>query len=321
MRSYGKIHEIVDTIHSGALAAINNVANVKASAIESYAGTTVDDALNLAAGVAKDIEAVVKAQNCDGLFLPKFLSRVLSVGDSADKVVISVRTKLNSSYKYRKDTTVAIDADFVKNVGDAYLTALFEMFYIDIANENIADLNTVIDGIIAENEIPYSVKFAVDHTTDADVLSITDDVVVFNASIDKAMRVSDIGIMRGEDDDYSALITKAATDKFIAVLKTAQTTVQFMKSDNDVLKALTGLPTRKKASKLIRKSYHRQAKFLAGIKSGIGYYDETVIVDGEETDVFALVSKDEDGAMSVVLSPFDVKTLYNVDYDVLSAIQ
>ena len=67
-------------------------------------------------------------------------------------------------------------------------------------------------------------------------------------------------------------------------------------------------------------SYHRQAKFLNAVNAGVGYFNETVNVGGEDTEVFALVEKSEDGTLATILSPFNVKTLMNVDYDVVGAL-
>ena len=93
-------------------------------------------------------------------------------------VTVSVRTKLKSEYKYRKDTDIAVDENLIINIGKAYIDALFEMFYIEEANTNITELNAKVADIIAENEIGYSFKFAVESDTDAVVLAINNDEVI-----------------------------------------------------------------------------------------------------------------------------------------------
>ena len=194
------------------------------------------------------------------------------------------------------------------------------MFHINEAMENIEALNAKVAGIIAENEIPYSFSFVVDANSSATVLSVNDNEVVFNASITRAQDIASLAIFR-DGSEYNNLIRQEATDNLVAALKSIQTPVQLIKGNVALIKEVTGVSTKKRASKLIRDSYHRQAKFLGKVKTGVGYFDETVKINGEDVEVFALVSKAEDGTIALVLSPFDVKTLYKVDYDVVEAVK
>lgn len=315
------IKRIADGIYAEVTRDIEEVARLRKEQVDSFEPKDVDDLLKFTSELTAAVEAMIRGTQVEGVSLPKFLLRIMSVGESTDKVIISVRSKLNSPYKYRKDTEVVRDANFIQNIGQAYLSGLFEMYYIDAASANMNELNDVIAQLLQENEIPIGFKFKVDHTTDADVLEITDDMVVFNASIEKAQNAADIGIVREGDDEFSALIKQEAIEKFITAMKAVQTTAQLVKSRIPVITDLTGLATRKRVSKLIRKSYHRQARYLNIVKKGVGYYDETVKIDGEDVNVFALVGKAEDGTLSVVLKPFDVKTMFNVEFDVLEAVK
>lgn len=213
-----------------------------------------------------------------------------------------------------------LDDDFVINMGTAYLDSLFEMFYIELAMENVEELNDILAEITKENEIPYTIKFIIDHTADSPIASITDDEVVFNAGISEALGLSSLGLLQS-GDDYNDLVRTNATNELVAVLKAAQTTPQLIKSKVKVINALLDLPTRKKASKIIRETYHRQARYLNKVKKGVGYYLDKVKVNDEEIEVFSLVEKAEGGEMTVILKPFDTKTLYNVDIDVLEAVK
>lgn len=62
---------------------------------------------------------------------------------------------------------------------------------------------------------------------------------------------------------------------------------------------------------LIKKICSKNIEKLRGSKDAVAYYFED--------DVFALVER-RDGNFTVVLSPFDVKTLRRVDVDVLKGI-
>lgn len=320
MRTNKEIVKIASGIYAEATASLAKLAEVKKAQVASIVGKNVEDVIETVQAIVTDIESVLKAPRVDGVGLPTYLSKLSYNDANANKVTISVRTKLKSEYKYRKDTDVTVDEDFIVNAGKAYIDALYDMFYIEEAIVNVAALNTKIAEIIAENEIPFSCKFAVDVDTDAVVLSISNEEVVFNANIARAHDIASLGIFKS-GDEYNNLICAEATAKLVASLKAVQTPVQLIKGNVALIKDITGVSTKKRASKLIRGSYHRQAKYLGSVKTGIGYFEETVKIGGEETEVFALVAKAEDGKLSVVLNPFDIKTLYNVDYDVLKAVK
>lgn len=321
MKSNGQIKAIADGIYAEAMAGVESVAEVRKASIEGFKVANVDDLLKFMSDLCSDVEAVIKAPVVNGVSLPNFLSRVVSVGESTDSFIVSVRTKLTSPYKYRKDTEVQVSPTMVQDIANAYTAALFEMFYIEQAMENVDALNEVITQLLQENEIPYGFKFVVDHTSSADILTITDDEVVFNANVEKAMNISTIGIMRDEETSFNAMLKQDAVEAFVSQVSAVQTTPQLLKGNVTVISELTGLPTRKKVSKLIRKSYHRQAKFLNAVKTGVGYFDETVKVGKDEVDVFALVEKAEDGSLSVVLKPFNVDDQTVVKYDVLKEVK
>lgn len=320
MRTSQEIKAIADGIYAEVSAGLNSLTDVKKGGVEAMLGKSGEDRLNDIVALVSDIEAVLKAPVVDGVSLPPYLSKVTYEDGNLDKVTITVRTKLKSTYKYRKDTVVNVDADFVASVGNAYVTALYDMFYIERAMENVDALNEKVSEILQAAEVPYSFRFAVDTDTDAMVLSINDSEVVFNANISRAHDVSSLGIFK-DGDEYDNIVRESSVEKIITSLKAAQTTVQLIKGNVPIIKDVTGVSTKKRASKLIRDSYHRKARYLGGTKSGVGYYDETVDIGGESVNVFAIVSKAEDGEISVVLSPFDVKTLYNVDFDVVVAVK
>ena len=320
MRTNKEIVKIADGIYAEATASLTKLADVKKAQVASIVGKSVADGIEVIQNIVADIESVLKAPRVEGVGLPAYLSKLTYEDGSMDKITVSVRTKLRSAYKYRKDTVVTVDEDLVMTIGKAYIDALYDMFYIEEAIANVEALNEKVAAIIEENEIPYTFKFAVNADTDAIVLSVDNDVVVFNANIAKAHDIARLGIF-SSGDEYNNLICKEATDKLVASLKAIPTTVQLIKGNVALIKEVTGVSTKKRASKLIRGSYHRQAKYLGTVKAGVGYFEETVKINGEDTEVFALVSKAEDGTLAVVLNPFDIKTLYNVEFDVIEAVK
>lgn len=320
MKNSAVVKKIADGIYASILDGVGTLKDVKASKVEALKDMSVEEGLDAVTALAKDVEAVITAASEDGVFLPSFLSSLNATGGSFNSVTLSVRSKLKASYKYRKDITVEINDDFIENLTQAYMTGLWDIFYIEQAIDNVAALNERISVILQENEIPFGIEFRVDHSTEAQVLEITDENVVFNVDIVRALNIPDLGIF-AEGDEYATLVNEEAVKNFVDSVKSAQTTVQLIKAKVGVIVDVTGLSTKKRASKLIHKSYHRQAKYLGRVKSGIGYFEDTVKVNGEDVDVFSLVEKTADGTLKVVLTPFDTKTMFSVDFDVIKAVE
>lgn len=320
MRTNKDIIRIADGINEEAVNNITKLAEARKATVDEMAGKPAKEVIGSVTEIIAGIEASVASPRVDGVGFPTYLSKVTYEDNDSSEVTVTIRTKLKNTYKYRKDVTVALDDEFIENVGKAYIDTLFDMFYIDEATQNVEALNAKIASIIEENEIPYSFSFAVDANSTAIVLSVNDNEVVFNASVPRAHDIASLPIFKS-GDEYNDLICKEATNNLVAALKSIQTPVQLIKGGVDIIKEVTGVSTKKRASKLIRDSYHRQAKFLGKVKTGVGYYNETVNINSEDVEVFALVSKAEDGTIALVLSPFDVKTLSKVDYDVVEAVK
>lgn len=320
MKTNGQITKIANGTYKEAVEGLNNLIEVKKTAVKGIEKMSVDEGIALISGIVADVEAIVKAPRVDGFGLPEFLSKIQYTDGSLDTITISIRSKLKSAVKFSKSYDINVDKDIVENIGKAYLGALVELFYIEVAQENAEDLNEKIAEICAANEIPFTFSFAVVPDSDAIVLAVDNNSVQFNAKVASAHEIANLGIFQS-GDSYYELVCKESTEKLINDLKAVQTTPQLIKSNIELIKDVTGVSTKKRASKLIRGSYHRQAKFLGGVKAGIGYFDETVKIGKEEVEVFALVEKAENGDLSVVLNPFDVKTLLNVDFDVIKEVK
>lgn len=318
MKTRTQTKTIADGIYAEAVANINTLTEAKKDTIATIKTKPVAEQVQTVANIVSGVEAQVVAPRVDGVALPAHLTNIF-VSDDASEVTISIRSKLKAVTKYRKDIVVAVDSNLVANAGQGIIDALFEMFYIEVANENLEALNAKVAQICSDNNIPYTFSFALEPDNSAVVLSITDTEVVFNASNSAALDIPKLPIFLGGDEYYD-LISKEAEQKLVDVLKVTQTTVQLIKAKTDVITKVTDIATKKRASKLIRQAYHRQAKNLDAVKQGIGYFDAEVDIAGVPTEVFALVAKAEDGTKTVVLKPFDVKTNLTVDYDVLAAL-
>lgn len=320
MRSNNEIKSIARGLYQEAASSLNNLIEVKKPVVDSLIGKDVEGNLDKLGDLVENIEAVVKAPAVDGVTFPAFLSKCITVGDTLDLVVIRISSKLKATSKFKREMEVAVDKDFVENVAKFYLDCLMDMYYIEQAEINVAELNAKISQICEENAIPFTFEFKCDTNKDATVLYIDNNKVVFNASLSRAHDITNLGIFQS-GDEYNDLICREATAALIDSLKAVQTTAQLVKGKVVVIKEITGVSTKKRASKLIRGSYHRKAQYLNQVKSGVGYFNEDVEIGGETVEVFALVEKTEDGELKLVLNPFDVKTLFAVDYDVIGAVK
>lgn len=268
------------------------------------------------------IEAIVKGTDFEGTSVSKFLSSFKSfdADGKLDYIELTIKSKLKAEYPYRSVVTIKADDTLIDKMCDAYADALIQLLYIDLAGENIGEINALINQIVTENNIPISFGFTISDKTNSFIASIDNSKVVFNASIANAFELSKNAMFQ-EGDEYADRVRETAIEGFVENLKALQTTPQIIKSGLSIITDLTGLKTKKRAERLIRQTYHKQAIHFNAVKEGVGYYEATVTVDGEEVEIFALLKKDADGEISVILNPFNVKTLFTVDYDVLAAVK
>lgn len=313
----------IEAINTGIMEEINisiqNLISVRAARVADLVGKKAGEVIDSASSIVNDIEAIVRAPRVDGVGLPDFVLKVMYSGEETG-IQLTIKTRLKSAYKYRADLDVDFTESFVSDVANFVVKALFDMRWIESAVENVAVLNEKLDGIFAENPIPYKVHFGVDWESSSPIISITDEEIVFNTDLTEALDIANLSIFCS-GDEYSDLVASKAVTSLVEGVSAAQTPVQLIKAKVPLIMDLTQLKTKKRASKLIRTAYHRQAKYLGRVNKGIGYFDEDVEIDGKTVEVFSLVSKAEDGTFSVILSPFDVKTLLNVEYDVVGAVK
>lgn len=320
MRTNGQITRIANDIFANSQEGLNKLIETKKAAVKSLKKADIAQGVAIIQDIVGAVDTVLKGAYSEGVSLPQHLTKLAYSEDKLDVVTISVRSRLKAATKYRKDTEITVNDDIVASIGKAVTDALYEMYYIEQANENIAELNAKIEEICTANEIPFSFGFAIDNESNAYVLSIDNNKVIFNASVSAAHSISELGIFKS-GDEYNDLVAKEATEKLVASLKAVQTTTQIIKADIAIIKTVTGVSTKKRASKLIRESYHRNSRYLDRFKEGIAYFDETVKVGKEEVEVFSLINKAADGTITVVLDPFNVKDNFKVDFDVVKAIK
>ena len=305
-----KIDENVNSLIESKKADVNAIIN----------NSSVKDAADKISELISSIDIAFSVYNDNIVSLPDHITRFTYSEDSISSITVTVRSKLKAEVKYVKKTDINVDENLVANISSVFYDALFEMYYITEANENIKVLNEVIDDICKKNNINYSFGFSVTGDSSSIVSSITNDSVIFSASVSKALDISSLPICQS-GNEYNDYVHDEAIKELVDTLKTIQTTVQLIKSNVGIIKDITGVSTKKHASKIIRGAYHKNARYISKQKAGLAYFNEKVDINGEEVDVFAIVEKDANGAINVVLDPFDTKTLFNVDFDVKNALK
>lgn len=320
MTTKAKINEIKDGIYVGLVGNFNKLSASNTDRVKTILNGDLTVALEEIPKIMKSIGVAIKEANHEGVYLPEYIDN-FTVYDDGDlsEFTLSIRSKLKAKAQVKRKFTIAINEDMFTAMTDAYVKAVYEMFYKEMAVKNIEALNARLDSIYAEHEFPCTFKFDIEDSR-AVVLSATDKEVVFNASLEVALDIPSLSIMQ-EGNEYLDLICAKSVADIVDTLTTCQTAPMVIKSKLDLIKKVTGVSTKKRASEMIRASYHRKLENLGGVKEGFGYFEKEYEVDGEPTKIFAIVEKTKDEGMKVVLSPFDVKTCFNVEYDVLAEVQ
>lgn len=320
MKSNATINKIKGDMKALFDADIAVLQDVKTGSVEKLLNGNIEDGLKIIANFMTCVENTAASINVDGNTFDGCIAKATTFDtEKLTEINLAIRSKLKAVNKFKRTYTIKVDANIIRSIADAYFAAYTTMLDMAFIAENLEALNDKVAIICEENELPANFKFEVNPETAARVLAITDDMVVFNADADAIFNVAGMSMFT-EGDGFNGIIRDDYIKKLVNQLKVCQTTVQLVKGNVGLIEDIIGYKTKKRASKLIRESYHRKAENLAAVKAGVGYYEGTATVDGAEVKVFALVEKTEDGQMNVILKPFDVATLLNVDVDVLAAL-
>ncbi len=310
MKLFKEIGTCVDTY------AVNNADKVELL----QKSKKLDQGIEIISELLGGLESIIKAPVVNDICMPPFIAKIETTNtDKLTSFTLIIRSKIKAVVKCKKERDFVIKDTLITDMALFMLEVLFEMFLNEMALENINALNARVAQICTEADIPQRIWFTLSEDTNV-INRINDKEIVFNADRNKALDIQSNSIFLA-GDSYKDIICKEATDKLVSLLKTCETTPQILKGNIDLIKEVTGLVTKKRASKLIRETYHRNINALLKLRDGVGYYEEIVPIDGVDTKIFALIQKDaESGEYNVVLKPFDEVSLFTVDFDVLNAI-
>lgn len=317
MISKEQMKEVVNTVKTTLDSELGDIVNANKGKVT--ADTSVEDAVNLASNMGAAIGSVLEVLEIEGVEVPKLTARFTPVEHS---VTVKVSTKHKAQHPYSRETSVKVDDNFAQGVVDAYIATIIDIVYLEKARESCADFNEEIAKFFEEAEADYTLAVTIDGSYGSVIASITDDVLTLNIGVDKAFELCDIPVLAEveEEDGYDQIVKDKAIEELMNSIKKCQTTVSFLASKPDIITDLVDLPSYRKVHKVLREKYHRKVNSLATIKEGYGYFHGDV-PDGDDTiNIFSVVHKGLDGNYDVILSPFNTKTLFNVDVDVLSLI-
>ena len=320
MLSVNTVNKVLKETIEGAKNSVEKIKDVKESMIETIMTSKDIDVVKQNINyLVKDVDTIYTAQVVNGISLPQRIVKVQY--DGGMEFVLILRSKLKAETKYMQKKEIRFTKNMLYDISDFFAEFLTDLFLIEVANENVGILNEKIKEICKDFKIPYT--FGFDIIPEAGVpyvTKITDNEVRYSVDILNAKYISELPLLQS-GDRIKDLGQKDAQDDLVTTLYSIQTTPQLIKSKIDLIKQVTGVATKKHANKIIRECYHRNAKYLDSLKTGDAYFSNIVKIDGEDVDVFAIIHKDIDGTLSVLLHPFDIDTLFNVDFDVLAEIK
>lgn len=321
MKTRSEITTVANGLNANLLDSLVNAVSLQEAEASGDIYKPFDEAHDAIASIVNVVESICIGTRYESVSVPKFLSSFKSfdADGKVDYIEVTIKSKLKAAYPYRKTFDVKVNDDFVENLVRGYVDALIGLYYVNCAGENVDELNERIEGIVAENELPISFGFTISDSATM-IASIDNKKVIFNANIDSTFDIARDPLFT-TGDAYADRVREVAAERLTEILKAIQTTPQIIKAGISLITDLTGVKTKKRAERLIRQAYHKRAIYFNKVKEGIGYYDETVKIGDEDVDIFAILKKNADGSIEVVLDPFNVKTLFTVDYDVVGAVK
>lgn len=287
----------------------------------SLKGKSPEEVHGLVVGIVDSIKSSIKGAAV-GLDIKTPAYRVStstfatsSKDETIKEIVVTFRNKLNAEVDYARKFTFSVsDSELVDAIYNSFITILNELSYIEQGMLVIEEVNAVLAKIKEEHpEVTVDLSFSFSDD-DSIVLAISDTSIVFSASIEGILKTADMALFSKADDSFAELCQRREVDMYVASMSAVQFAPQVIKANVKVILNMLGSKITRRADKVLRRTYHKKAQFLATQKAGIGYYSEKVA--DSDAVIFALIEKDEEGC-KVILSPFDARTLERVECDVL----
>ena len=235
-----------------------------------FTGKTFNEVLELVQSVTTSYKNLISSIMYNGYFIPKCIinfevTHKDNEEDVADSVILTIRKSLKSKMKLVQKVKISIE-DYVDKSAFEIKKACFYMTLLDMADNNITALNETVGNICDEAGAGVSFGFALSNNYIAD---IDDNTVIFGISIEKALDISTLTIMKIVDDDFFRDYIIEEEKKKIASAVKGKTTPQIVKAKLDIIETMTGIQTKTWAYNLIKDKYYTCFDILN--ESGVGY--------------------------------------------------
>lgn len=237
---------------------------------------------------------------------------------TGDGAVTVLSLSLTNGWKDPKAFKYSLKVPVTNGDLDQTVLAFLEEAYANlledvIANENLEEVNTLLAEVCEMAGVSYRVSIETPlNNNGKKLLDISDTEVVFVADMDRLFALDDVLVLHPVDDLVSEEMIANAKKAMADEIGLCQTTPQLVGAHGgSLVKYISAIGSQVKAITLIRKVASKNVKRLTGKKDTAAYF--------EDGDVYALMAR-VDGNLQVVLTPFDVNTLMNVDRDIVAEL-
>lgn len=244
--------------------------------------------------------------------------KTVYVGGSFRLKVVSRCSQLDDfNYKFfsgREEEALTNTSDFLRDVYADIIEGV-------LTTENLKSINEILTTITNMAGVNYTIQLASPLGCNRAVKSITTDSIVFTANSNSAFELDELLVLTEpfKDEETGLEVTEEDVQKALQReadrVSEAQTPVQLLKIQGGYLVSyLTGVSKFIKPLTLCKTVTNRNIEKEHGKAVGLYYYYN------KEENVFALLNKDVDSNISVVLKPFNIDTLNWSDFDVLGTV-
>lgn len=281
--------------------------------ILNFKGDDLQPNVDAIASLVDDIVICITGSS-QAISVPAIIHSLRAFGeDRVSYIKLTVKTRLKAEHPVKRVFDIDINDSLFDNIAQGVFNALLDIYYTEVAGENLKEVNLYLSDLYEANEINNKIFFTLEDS-DAIVTYIDESVVYFNADLEKALDVSSLQLFSGDE-----FLENLALPSLVTSLQSAQSTPDLVKINTELVDFLVGR-SKRRVDSILRATFKRKAENLSSLKSGVGYISKDVEIDGSEVKVFALIEKSVDGELNVLLPPFDVTTNLYVDVDALSLV-
>lgn len=268
-------------------------------------------------GVKVAAEKAVKTVG-DGT-LPKMSEYISFRGDTYEtslvRVMLSSKGYEDGELKFEK--SVVSSENIKESLAEFYKQVFGILVENKLMQENLKSINELFEDFAKKAGLNFSVRITTPIAFNGQkIAKITDEEVVFVADEERVFEMDDILVLYEPTEFITEEQIEAAKEAEITLFAKAQTTPQFVAIKEPIIAYLCDMSSLTKPITFIKKAYNRNVEKIRNTKGQVfAYY----MKDG----VFSVldVMSGEQPAINVILHPFDVNTLENVDVDINEKVQ